>query len=96
MLFYVEKARQKMEIKCGKRTFTVTDKDLILHNGTTYQLITQHYFDGWYQVCPNVAKATFKKLLKERKIKLSEKQYKGGFGETYPLYEFVTEQEIRK
>ena len=83
-----------MEIKCGKRTFTVTEKDLILHNGTTYQLITQKYFDGWFEVSPNVAKSTFNKLLKEGKIRLSAKRYKGGFGETYPLCEFVTEQEV--
>ena len=82
-----------MEIKCGRRTFTVTEKDLILDNGATYQLITQKYSDGWYQVCPKVAKATFKKLLKEGKIRLSARRYKGLCGETYPLYQFVTEKE---
>lgn len=82
-----------MEIKCGRRTFTVTEKDRILDNGATYQLITQKYFDGWYQVCPRVAKSTFNKLLKEGKIKLSKKRYKGMCNVTYPLYQFVTESE---
>lgn len=82
-----------MEIKCGRRTFTVTEKDRILDNGACYQLITQNYFDGWHKCIPGVAKATFKKLLKEGKIRLSEKRYKGWCGETYPLYEFVIEKE---
>jgi len=69
-----------MKIKCGKRTFEVTEKDRILHNGATYQLITQTYFDGWFEVFPTVAKSTFKKLLKEGKIRLSAKQYNAGFG----------------
>ena len=86
----------RMEIKCGRRTFTVTEKDLILDNGATYQLITQKYFDGWFEVSPSVAKSTFNKLLKEGKIRLLAKQYNAGFGIFYPLYEFVIEQGIRK
>ena len=82
-----------MEIKCGRRTFEVTEKDRILDNGACYQLITRYYFDGWHRCIPAVAKATFKKLLKEGKIRLASKAYCGLHGEEYPLYEFVIEKE---
>ncbi len=80
-----------MEIKCGVRTFNVTNKDLILDNGACYQLITQKYFQDWYYHTPKVAKTLFKKLLKEGKIKKSEKKYKTGLASEieYDLYEFV-------
>ena len=83
-----------MEIKCGRRTFTVTEKDRILDNGACYQLITQRYFDGWHKAVPLVAKTTFKKLLKEGKIRLSARRYKGTYGETYRLYEFCIEKAV--
>ncbi len=80
-----------MEIKCGRRTFTVTEKDRILDNGACYQLITQRYFDGWYRAIPMVAKTTFKKLLKEGKIRLTSEKYHGY--NDMRLYQFVTEKE---
>ena len=77
-----------MVIKCGRREFIVTKKDLILDNGACYQLITQRYFDGFGQLIPQVAKSTFNKLLKSGQIRLSSKKY--GKRE-YDLYEFVEE-----
>lgn len=86
-----------MEIKCGRRTFNVTSKDLILDNGACYQLITQKYFKNWYEVSPIVAKSTFKKLLKEGKIRKSEKKYKVSLSDEYfDLYEFVESIEYDK
>lgn len=79
-----------MVIKCGRREFTVTEKDLILDNGACYQLITQHYFDGFSRLMPEVAKSTFNKLLKSGQIRLSPKKYKSKYGgKEYDLYEFV-------
>ena len=81
-----------MEIKCGRRTFTVTEKDRILDNGDCYQLITQHYFDGWHKAIPLVAKSTFKKLLKEGKIELTSEKYRDYNGMW--LYRFVIEKVV--
>ena len=78
-----------MIIKCGRREFTVTENDLILDNGACYILITQSYQDGWSKCNPTVAKSTFKKLLKEGKLKLSPRKYKGTYGSRYDLYQFV-------
>lgn len=79
-----------MKIKCGRREFKVTEKDLILDNGNCYQLITQYYFNRFSRLTPLVAKSTFNKLLKSGQIKLSPKKYKSLYGkEEYDLYEFV-------
>jgi hypothetical protein len=80
-----------MEIKCGRRTFNVTNEDLILDNGACYQLITQKYFQDWYYHTPVVSKTLFKKLLKYGKIRKSGKKYRARLvNDTYyDLYEFV-------
>ena len=80
-----------MEIKCGRRMFDCTSKDLILDNGACYQLITQEYYTDWHYCSPRVSKTLFKKLLKEGKIRKSKKKYKTGYlRESYfDLYEFV-------
>ena len=77
-----------MQIKCDRRMFSVTNKDLILDNGHCYQLITQPYRKGWDTLIPKVSKKLFNQLLKENKIVRSKKKYSGLFGE-YALYEFV-------
>ena len=77
-----------MEIKCNRRTFTVTEEDLILDNGATYQLITQKYSQGFDQYIPRVSKALFRQLLKDGSIRLSNRKYKA-FGEEFDLYEFT-------
>lgn len=80
-----------MEVKCGRKIFNCTNKDLILDNGACYVLITQKYFKDWRYVVPTVAKTTFKKLLKDGKIKKSKKKYKASSSKDiyYDLYEFV-------
>lgn len=77
-----------MEIKCGRRMFNCTSKDLILDNGACYQLITQSYFKDWHNFSPLVSKTLFKKLLKEDKIRKSKKKYNTRY-ECFDLYEFV-------
>lgn len=80
-----------MEIKCGRRIFDCTGKDLILDNGACYQLITKKYFQDWYDHTPVVSKTLFKKLLKEGKIRKSKKKYKTSYSSQpyLDLYEFV-------
>lgn len=84
-----------MQIKCGRRMFSVTNKDLILDNGHCYQLITQSYRKGWDTLIPMISKKLFNQLLKENKIVRSEKKYNGMFENyNYVLYRFVdTESE---
>lgn len=80
-----------MEIKCGRKIFDCTSKDLILDNRACYQLITQDCFDGYHHYSPTVSKTLFKKLLLEGKIIKSKRKYKTGYpSEPYlDLYEFV-------
>lgn len=80
-------------IKCGRREFDLTPKDRILDNGAVYQIITREYFKSWNYITPVVAKQTFKKLLREGKIRKSKDKYKGCFGKLYDLYEIVEEVE---
>lgn len=84
-----------MEIKCGRRIFDCTSKDLILDNGACYQLITQKYYNNWHYFSPRVSKTLFKKLLKEGKIRKSKKKYMTGCSSEpyYDLYEFVESEE---
>ena len=83
-----------MIVKCARREFDCNKDDLILDNGACYILITKKYYHDWVEISPIVAKATFKKLLKEGKIRLSKKKYKDSFGNTttYSLYEFVEDK----
>jgi len=80
-----------MILKCGRREFTVGKKDQILDNGAVYQLITQTYYKDWMHINPKVSKTTFNNLLKNGKIRLSEKKYKSdyGTGKNCKLYEFT-------
>lgn len=83
-----------MEIKCGRRTFDCTDKDLILDNGSCYQIITKKYFKDWYDYTPVLSKTLFKKLLKEGKIRKSKKRHATDFPSQYfNLYEFIESEE---
>ena len=81
-----------MILKCGRREFIVSEKDLILDTGACYQLITQTYYKDWSYIYPLVSKATFNKLLKTGVIRLSDKKYKSFLGDVddkYKLYEFI-------
>lgn len=81
-----------MTLKIRNRTFEVDTNDLILDNGACYILITQKIFKNYSHYSPTIPKSTFARLLKEDKIRLSEKKYKGYFGDEYDLYEFVEEE----
>jgi hypothetical protein len=59
-----------MEIKIGRKIFTLTEKDVIFNNGFCCILMTQTVMCGWSRVNPSIAKTTFKKLLKNGDIVL--------------------------
>ena len=82
-----------MEIKCGKRTVNLTNKDLILDNGACYQIITQQYFKDWGYHNYHVSKALFRKLLKEGKIIKSKTKYKCGEKLLFDLYEMAESED---
>ena len=77
-----------MKLQCGRKEFEVTDKDWVMYNGEIYQLMSQTYQDGFYKFHPTVAKGKVLKLIKQGKLVLSEKKYKGHSNILYDVYEF--------
>ena len=70
---------ESIEIKASRRTFTCTNKDKIMYNGSIYQLSTQKYqSERWYQTTPIISKTEFNRLCKLGV--LSESYQKLGFG----------------
>lgn len=53
------------DLKIGRRTYTITENDCILFNGNSYQLVTQNYQSGWYDVTPKLAKTKAEKYIKQ-------------------------------
>ena len=78
-----------IEIKASRRTFTCTNKDKIMYNGSIYQLITQKYqSELWYKTNPIISKTEFNRLCKLGV--LSESCEKLGFGGIkITMYDFV-------
>lgn len=62
-----------MEVKFGRRVFTLTDKDEICFNGSCYVLATQSYFDGHFNCYPSLAKARAKKMIKDGLLVVKKK-----------------------
>ncbi|MGL5348250.1 MAG: hypothetical protein ACRDA3_12935 [Peptostreptococcaceae bacterium] len=80
-----------MNIKCGRKTYTVTEKDYIMSNGACLQLLLySEMLRPLYlrDTPPRVSIALFKRLLKEGKIK--EFENKEGYAECV-YYRFVLE-----
>ena len=77
-----------MIVKCRNREFDCKQSDLILDNGACYQIITQNYRIGYSNYTPVLSKTTFKKLLKDGYIVLSDSKYRANFREM-DLYEFT-------
>lgn len=59
-----------MEIKIGRKIFTLTEKDVIFNNGFCCVLMTQTVMCGWSRTNPSIAKTTFNKLAKSGDIVL--------------------------
>jgi len=44
--------------------FIGTNKDKIMFNRNCYQLITQSFYKGWYEITPVISKTEFNRLMK--------------------------------
>lgn len=56
---------EPFELKIGRRTYTITEKDRILFNGKCYLLVTQKYRSGWEIVTPVLSKVKAEKYIKQ-------------------------------
>ena len=68
-----------MDLKCGRTTYTLTDNDIIMYNGTNYKLITRHIGSPFDNIHPVVAKPKATKLIKDgllQAVKLDNPPYK--------------------
>ena len=54
-----------MIVKCGRREYDVTENDVVLYNGSCYQIITKNTGSGWDEYPVILAKAKAVKLIKE-------------------------------
>ena len=61
----------ELKIKHPKGELTLTEKDIIMDNGACFQLMTQSYFEGWYDRIYTLSKTTCKKLIKDKKLILA-------------------------
>lgn len=50
------------ELKIGRNTFKITEKDLVLDNGSCAQVITQEVFKGWGTYAPVMSKKMFRDM----------------------------------
>lgn len=78
-----------MLLKCGRNELEITEKDIVLYNGSGYTLLTQKVRDGWSQINPQVATGRMKKLIKDGvfiEATLTNPPYKG---EEYVYYKLA-------
>ena len=54
----------KIELKIGHHVFEISEKDLMLDNGSCAQVITQKLFKGWNEYSPKMSK----KLLDRKSV----------------------------
>ena len=54
-----------MKITASRRTYEVSNKDLVMYNGACYQLMTQKYYHNWGYISPVISKTNAKKWIKE-------------------------------
>lgn len=85
-----------MIIKCGRKEYEVNEHDILLFNGSCWQLITKKERKGYGFATPVVSKTLCNKLLKENKIYMfrKEKEYVTENGKQMGLYyyRFAKEQ----
>lgn len=75
-------------LKIGRNTFEISEKDVVLFNGACWQLITQKVFRDWHYHFPTMSKALCDKLLKKNVLNLvkKENEYMTSDGERMGLY----------
>ena len=57
-------------MKIGRYEFDINENDVIMDNGSCYQLITRKAGHGFEKTAPIISRTLFNKLLKEEKIYL--------------------------
>lgn len=53
------------KLKIGRKTFEITEKDVVLFNGSCWQLISQKVYRDWHYYSPSMSKVLCEKLLKK-------------------------------
>lgn len=77
-----------MELKCGKNTYQLTEKDVILFNGAAYILMTRKERSGYFTSSPSVGKTKMKQLIKNgslRKVIFKNPPYRAENFEYYKI-----------
>ena len=76
------------ELKIGRNTYDINEKDRLLFNGAVWQITTRTVFDGWYEYYPIVSKTLCQRLLKKGILILvkKEKEYVATNGQQMGLY----------
>lgn len=54
----------KVELKIGHRTFQISERDLVLDNGSCAQVVSQEIFKGWGTYAPVMSKKMFNDMKK--------------------------------
>jgi hypothetical protein len=83
------------ELKIGRRTFNITDDDVVMHNGTCWQLMSQTYFDGWHRITPIMSKTMCEKFVKKNILVMykKEREYVTTDGRQMGLYYYKFDME---
>ena len=61
-------------LKIGRNTFEINEKDVVLFNGACWQLITQKVYRDWHYYSPTMSKTLCAKLLKKNVLILVKKE----------------------
>ena len=75
-------------LKIGRNVYDINEKDIILFNGVSWQIITRKLFNGWHEYSPTISKILCQKLLKKDILILvkKESEYITANGQQMGLY----------
>ena len=68
-----------MKITASRRTYEVTNKDLVMYNGACYQLMTQKYYHNFGYYTSQISKAKAEKWIKEGMLVFEKRENNMGF-----------------
>lgn len=76
------------ELKIGRKVFDITEKDVVLFNGTCWQIITQEIFSNYRYYPPTMSKTMCEKFVKKGILVMfkKEKEYTTMDGKQMGLY----------
>jgi len=70
-----------VKVKCGREEFDVNSKDIVMYNGSCYQLTTKRTGKHWHEWPPVIAKARARKMIKDGVLTLTKEHH--GMGLQY-------------